>query len=101
MGKRRGKKTVGAWVTPALQAKIDEWLRRHPGTSQTHFALTAYAEKLRNAGIKVSDEEVFSDYRVRRPEIEAEANSLEGKASTTPSAGLRWRRDHVRNVHQK
>jgi hypothetical protein len=60
------KKTVGAWVTPQLQAKIDEWRRRHPGVSQTYFALSAFAEKLRRDGIPIDDKDIFIDDRFRK-----------------------------------
>ncbi len=62
------KKMVGASVPKAVQAGIDEWLRKYPLKNQTMFIIESYREKIqRDTGIKITDEEAFIDGRVRKP----------------------------------
>ncbi len=90
MSNRPGnKKTVGAWVTPQLQAAIDQWRTKHPGISQSAFALTAYAEKLRKDGIKIEDAHVISDGRVRDPGISSPPTNLKTFADDQTTKGLK------------
>jgi hypothetical protein len=56
---------VGAWFSAALREGIDEWLSRHPGTSQSAFLLDACIEKLKREGIPINESEAKIDRRTR------------------------------------